>query len=206
MTPVEITAAFLSTEAPISSKPFGSGHINRTFLIITDAGNRYVLQSINTFVFPEPDKVMANVVAVTGHLRSKGMKALTFLPDADGQFAHRDPEGNCWRMYGFVDGLALDAPRCEEDLYQAGLAFGTFQQLLADFPAASLFETIPHFHNTPDRYRKFKAAVAADAVGRVKDVGAEIDWFLAREDVAGQLCRMYDRGSCPCGSPTTTPS
>ena len=38
-------------------------------------------------------------------------------------------------------------------LYQSAVGFGTFQQLLTDFPAAKLHETIPNFHNTPDRCR-----------------------------------------------------
>ena len=45
---------------------------------------------------------------------------------------------------------------------RSGRAFGRFQQLLADYPADTLYETIPHFHDTEDRLAKFKAAVAAD--------------------------------------------
>jgi len=197
LTPETVASAFLSGETPVCCKTFGSGHINSTCLITTDTGNRYVLQSINTFVFPEPQKVMANAVAVTQHLRSKKQAALEFLSDEAGNFCHRDLDGNCWRLYRFVDGLALDAPRCEEDLHQAGLAFGSFQKHLGDFPAQMLYETIPHFHNTPDRYRKFKAAVAADAAGRVGAVQQEIARFLEWEEIAGRLCKLYEQGLLP---------
>ena len=197
MTPEMIAAAFLRGETVADSKAFGSGHINRTCLITTDSGNRYVLQNINTYVFPEPDQVMANVVAVTNHLRGKGQTALEFWSDQDGNFCHREPDGSCWRLYRFVDGLALDAPRSIHDLYQAGLAFGCFQQHLEDFPAETLFESIPNFHNTPDRYRKFKAAVDADVLGRAAAVQAEIHQFLAWEEMAGKLCAMLQQGQLP---------
>ena len=197
MTPETIASAFLRGERAVKCKGFGSGHINRTCLITTDIGNRYVLQNINTYVFPAPEQVMANVVAVTNHLRSKGQTALEFLADEDGGFCHRDAEGGCWRLYRFVDGLALDAPRSDEDLHQAGLAFGSFQQHLQDFPAETLFASIPDFHNTPDRYRKFKRAAAADAMGRAVAVKDMTDRFLAWEEMAGRLCAMLDRGQLP---------
>ena len=52
--------------------------------------------------------------------------------------------------------------------------------MLADYPAHTLYETIPHFHDTEDRLAKLFAAVEADAVGRVKDCAAEIDFVMAR--------------------------
>ena len=55
-------------------------------------------------------------------------------------------------MYDFVEGtICLQLPETDEDFYQSAVGFGTFQQLLTDFPAAKLHETIPNFHNTPDR-------------------------------------------------------
>ena len=88
-------------------------------------------------------------------------------------------------------------PRDRNDFYQAAVAFGKFQQALADFPAASLYETIPHFHDTIDRLRQFRAAIEADVCGRVKDVGPEIDFLLAREQELGTLCRMLAAGELP---------
>lgn len=59
-------------------------------------------------------------------------------------------------MYDFVeDTICLQQPETDEDFYQSAVGFGTFQQLLAEFPAEKLHETIPNFHNTPDRYRAF---------------------------------------------------
>ncbi|NCC45030.1 MAG: aminoglycoside phosphotransferase family protein, partial [Clostridia bacterium] len=62
-----------------------------------------------------------------------------------------------------------------------GYAFGNFQYLLADFPAKKLHETIVNFHNTVDRFAKFKKAVDEDIMGRAKDVQPEIQFILDRE-------------------------
>ena len=47
----------------------------------------------------------------------------------------------------------------------SGRAFGRFQRLLQGYPAHTLYETIPHFHDTEDRLAKLKAAAAADPLG-----------------------------------------
>ena len=47
--------------------------------------------------------------------------------------------------------------------------------------ADTLYETIPHFHDTEDRLARFKAAVAADKLGRAAGCQPEIDFVLARE-------------------------
>ena len=55
----------------VSCEEFGHGHINSTFKVTTDTGAEYVLQQINKYVFRNPVRLMANVVAVTEFLRKK---------------------------------------------------------------------------------------------------------------------------------------
>lgn len=180
-----------------TAKPFGSGHINNTYKVQIAGGKEFVLQEINHHVFPRPDQVMENGVAVTNHLRQKGCPALTFLLTNAQSACYRDDAGNYWRMYDFIPGLALDAPEQPEDLYQAGVAFGRFQALLADFPSETLHTVIPRFHDTPNRYTLLKAAVAADKTGRVASVKKELAWLFSREELAGTLQRMADKGELP---------
>ena len=52
---------------------------------------------------------------------------------------------------------------------------------MADYPAATLHETIKGFHDTAKaRFERFKV-VANDICNRAKDVQAEIEFVLARE-------------------------
>ena len=179
---------------------YGCGHINETYLVVTDNGHRYILQKVNHHIFRNVPALMENICAVTGHLRKQmndPRRVLTVVNTVDGAAFYFD--GNCyWRLYEFVEGsICLQQPKTPEDFYQSAVAFGEFQQQLNDFPADTLSETIPNFHNTVDRYRIFHEVLAADPMGRAKDVQAEIDFVLAREQEAGTLVRLLSEGKLP---------
>ena len=166
---------------PVNCRNFGHGQINYTFLITTDNNKQYILQRINTHVFKKPIQLMDNVIAVTEHIRSKvedPNQVLHFIPALDGKYYYRDEKRRYWRCYEFVGGFCLEAPESDADFYESAVAFGRFQEQLSDFPAGSLFETIPNFHNTPDRYRKLRLAMDEDACDRLQYVQKEIDFIL----------------------------
>ena len=107
-----------------------------------------------------------------------------------------DSEGELWRMYRIVDGVSFE--RADAATFkESGVAFGSFQRRLAGFPAEKLHETIPHFHDTPSRYRDFHAALDRDEFNRAKDVRAEIDFALEREDYSSRLTDMLASGELP---------
>lgn len=196
----QVAFAFQTDGNPVACKPFGHGHINYTLKVLTDTGAEYVLQQINRYVFKDPVRLMENVVSVTAFLRSKNedpRASLRFLPTHDGKFYHVDEKGEYWRMYDFVGGFCLDLPETDEDFYQSALAFGRFQEMLSDFPADTLFETIPEFHNTAFRYGTFRKSIAEDRAGRAAKVQADIDFILAREEDGGCLQRMRESGELP---------
>ena len=137
--------AFCLEGTPVRCEAFGHGHINSTFKIDTDLGAEYVLQRINTYVFKDPVGLMNNAGAITDFIRERvddPRLALHFLTTKDGKFYYEDEKGEFWRMYDFVGGFCLDTPECEDDFYQSALAFGRFQQMLSEFPAETLTETI----------------------------------------------------------------
>ena len=186
---------------PVSCDPYGEGHINLTFLAVTDTGKRYILQRLSRAAFHDIPGLMGNVAAVTEFLAARSpdpRSSLHLIPTLDGRSFCRDSEGEFWRVYDFVeDSLCLQTPETPEDFYQSAVAFGQFQCRLRDFPAETLCETIPNFHNTPDRYRKFHLAVDADAAGRLSSVLPEIRFLLEREEKAGTLQRLREGGELP---------
>ena len=157
----------------------------------------YVFQHINKHVFANPPQLMDNADRVTRFIRKKGKLALHFLPAKNGDLCVVDNQGEYWRCTEYLEGLCLDMPETPLDFYQSAVAFGTFQNDLSDFPAESLYETIPNFHNTPDRYRQFKEASAADPCGRLSTAQTEVDFYLAQEAMASQLQQMLDSGKLP---------
>lgn len=186
---------------PISCARYGSGHINETYLLVTSRPHLYILQKLNPRVFGNLTGLMNNVISVTEYLRRMDpdpRHSLVLVPTLDGKPYLMTEDGECWRLYEFVlDSLCMDKPETSEDFRQSGVAFGQFQNQLAGFPAETLVETIPHFHDTPDRFRLFREAIAADKAGRLKDVQAEVNAYLAHEEEAATLMNLLKAGELP---------
>lgn len=186
---IEIFSQFNTKGAVNDLKPYGNGHINNTFLV--EAEKRYILQQINPNVFKNPKEVMHNINLVTSFLKKNAKnpnEVLSLVLTKDGNPYFEDKAGCLWRLYDFVeDSVCLDRPETEKDFYQAAVAFGRFQKLLGDFSASDLYETIPDFHNTPDRYKKFLNAVEKDVCSRVGEVGKEIEFIKKRADFYSTL-------------------
>lgn len=166
---------------PQSVTPYGDGHINETFLLVTATG-RFILQRMNSDVFPDTVSLMRNIELVTRFLRERGQETLDIVPTTDGR-SWIEADGGRWRVYKFIEhtvsyNLVPDAGVFRE----AGAAFGQFQNDLAQFDASLLTETIRNFHNTPSRYRDFQDAVAQDALGRASTCRDEIRFFEDRAD------------------------
>jgi len=185
----------------VSCEPYGFGHINRTYLVVSDTGLRYILQGINETVFANVPGLMANVIAVTGHLSamvSEPRECLHLVKTKQGEDYLKDEDGKYWRLYDFIEqSLCLQAAEQPSDFYESAVAFGNFQRQLADFPADTLHETIPNFHNTPDRYRKFHLALEADVMDRAKECRYEIEEFLKREEDGAVLQNWLKEGRLP---------
>ena len=198
---VNILDHFQLASKPISCERYGFGHINETYLVVTENSTRYILQKINHRIFRDVAGLMQNIEAVTTYLskQNKDPRAvLTLVHTKDGKAYYCGADESYWRVYVFVeDSICLQLPETPADFYESAVAFGNFQQLLKDFPADTLRQTIPNFHNTPDRYRIFHETLAKDPMGRAKDVQAEIDFVLAREEEAGTLVRLLAEGKLP---------
>ena len=194
----------------VDVKPYGTGHINDTFLATYNQGGtvvRYTLQHLNTAIFKDPVGLMDNVRRVTEHSRRRlietndpepSRKALSLIPACKGGVLHFDEEGNAWRCYSFIEGaFTVDIVDSEKSAFEAARSFSRFQALLADMEGERLNETIPDFHNTPKRYRDFHAALDADKMGRAKEVQAEIDFALSQEADAGRIVNLMKSGEMP---------
>ena len=197
----EILSHFQLDSAAVSCERYGCGHINETYLVVTESGRRYILQKISNRAFPDVAGLQENIAAVTAFIHTQTddpYGALTLIPTDEGKMWLHWAENSDWRVYDFIEGaVCLQAPETPEDFYQSAIAFGTFQQQLAGFPAHTLHETIKNFHNTPDRFRIFKEVLAKDVMGRAKDVQAEIDFALAHEEAGSRLMGLLKEGKLP---------
>ena len=203
---LQIADRFWLDSRAIRAESHGGGHINDTFLVKTEKGEKYyILQRINTAVFKNAEALMENIILVTDFLREKIVRdggdpqreTMNVVLTKDGKTLYQDEEG-CWRVYMFIDGT-MTMQTCEnaEQFYLSACAFGHFQKLLADFPADKLCESIPNFHNTKSRYLDFEAAVEKDVCGRAASVAEEIAFVRAHKEFAATLVDMQESGELP---------
>lgn len=189
---------------------FGSGHINETYMAelkLEDGKiNKYVIQKINNVVFKDIDNLMKNIFLVTSFLRERisenggdpDRETLHYIKTVDGNNYYFDGE-NYYRAYIYVnDSICYDSVDSCELFKSSGAAFGKFQRYLAKFPAESLSETIPNFHNTKWRYEnEFLPAVEKNLSGRKESCQDLIDFVMARKDDTCVLVDLIEEGKLP---------
>ena len=191
-------------------KIFGSGHINTTYIATYNEDGKirkYVIQKVNTNVFKNIDELMKNVFAVTTFLREKikenggdpNRETLHYIKTLDSSEYYKAENGDCYRAYRFVDNSkSYDSVDCAEIFEKSGEAFGRFQKYLSDFPAKTLYETIPNFHNTIWRFEnEFLPAVKKDLKNRAAECKEEIDFVIARKNDCSRLVDLIEKGDLP---------
>lgn len=206
---MQISGQFSVSGDCLEVKPFGNGHINDTYAVTcaSEGGvRRYILQKLNSRVFPHPTALMNNFAAVTAYLRpiikkeggDPDRECLKVIPTVQGAAYYVDGEGEVWRMTQLIENtdayLVAESSAMFED---AGRAFGLFIKRLEGFDAASLIEVIPDFHNTVKRYENLEKAVAADKAGRASGVKDLIDFARARKDKTSVIVSALKEGSIP---------
>lgn len=178
------------------------GNVNRTYKVdfINPDGTliSYIVQAVNTYVFKDPIGVMSNIGHVTEYIRARKDKGTTlYFYQTDEGKNYLVNEDGFWRLFNYVDSDTYNVTTDMEVVRNAGVAFGEFQLLLADFDASQLFETIPNFHDTRKRYEKLWEDVQADPCGKVAEVSEELKWLKSVEDQACRLTDLYYAGKLP---------
>ena len=175
--------------------PYGEGHINVTYLVTTTE-KRYILQKMNTRVFPDPVNLMKNICGVTEHLRARNIETLTVVPTKTGEsFIHGE---ECYRVYDFIENTVTYQKVTDKEVFKnSGKAFGEFQNYLAEFDASKLTETIARFHDTPNRFANFMNALNKNALDRAKDCQNEIQFVLDHKDTYATAMDGLKDGSLP---------
>ena len=189
--------------------PYGNGHINDTYAVtcsLAGGSVRFILQRLNPVVFPDRAGLMRNMIAVTGFLRKAVIRdggdpereCLRLIPLKDGSPYLTDESGDVWRATQFIENtdayLVAESP---EMFASAGEAFGKFMARLGGFDASSLFEVIPRFHDTPDRYARFLASLERNAAGRMDEAKDEIAFVRERGEGCSVITDALERGEVP---------
>ncbi len=205
----QILAAYVLPGTVADVARHGKGHINDTFCVVckTPEGGtaRFILQRLSQAAFPHPEEVMENFVGITSYLRREILaeggdplrETLSLVKTGDGADFVTDAEGRAWRLMPFIENAECYQSATPELFAASGRAFGRFQYMLRDYPARTLHETIPHFHDTESRFEQFLAALEADKLNRAEGVSPEIQFILRRKADCGVALRALREGKLP---------
>ena len=205
----EALDAYTFPEILLSVDRYGKGHINDTFCAVCQSqeGNaiRFIIQRLSNAAFPHPEELMENFVGITTFLRNKILadggdptrETLSVVKTKDGRDFYTDAYGRVWRLMPFIENTDCYQAATPELCEASARTFGRFQRLLNGYPAETLHETIPNFHNTEDRLAKFLTAVAADKLGRAKEVQPEIQFVLDRRADCSVALNALKEGVLP---------
>ena len=178
--------------------PYGSGHINTTFKVVTAFNAEYILQKINDKLFDVP-KLMDNILKVTEYAKvhSKTVTLPTLVLSDEGK-SYVKTEDGFYRVYDFVkNSVSFQVASSEELCYLTAATFAEFSRILKDFPAETLYEIIPKFHDTTDRFLQLENAVKEDKCGRAKNVKKEIEFAFSRKNYCGVITEAIKAGKIP---------
>lgn len=139
----------------------GNGLINDTFLVTTDK-EPFVLQRINTQVFPNPRLIMENLMLLNQHIRRKKtcavkLKVPYVIKTISADLYYIDEKNNFWRAIQFIENSASrESIRNFEEAKQVGFALAHFHGLLSDVKINLFHDTLPGFHRTPDYFMHYQ--------------------------------------------------
>lgn len=190
--PSEVLAQYNVVPEKCIISALGNGHINDTFLVKSNNAT-FVLQKINTHVFPDPYAVVNNAEHINQHL-IKQQKQDSYPFACCEQLQTRDNlpycqhQGKFWRAMYFIDNTytieSIDKP---EIAFQAASAFSKFSQTLSSFDAKLLTPVIPKFHDIEFRLAQLKQAINNNTQNRLNSCQSLIDVCHEQQDFINQV-------------------
>lgn len=194
-TPRAVVERFLGATPALSIEPLGAGLINTTYRVDSAEG-RYVLQRINDRVFPEPERIVANLARLHALLEAH--------PEADVRLPRlrapqgcqpfvRDAIGQVWRMMAYIGpSRTLQAVETSGQAAQIGRTLGRFHRLAAALDPAELDIVLPGFHDTPGYLAQLDDLLGARQPPA--GVAALIDFIDKRRAASRTLADALEQG------------
>ena len=175
----KILSNFQIDSKPILCKPFGNGHINKTFEVKTEKGGHYILQKVNDNVFKNVEMLMENINYVSSYLIENGFESLKIIKTKDGKIYDKE-NGQFFRVYIFSpNSIYFEKAEMDSLIKETSEAYGDLHNNLSGIDASKLGEVIPDFHNTEKRFENFLKAVEINYKNRKDICQKEIDEIIS---------------------------
>jgi len=149
------------TEATVTQiSALGNGLINDTFLVKTNS-EPFVLQRINTLVFPNPSQIMENLEQLSKYVKKDCAEIKLIIPGFLKTLAktalYIDKDSNYWRALEYVKNtVSKEQINRQQEAEQVGLALGHFHRMLSHADNNLFHDTLPGFHITPSYFQHYQ--------------------------------------------------
>lgn len=151
-------------------EPVAEGYINDTYRVTIPGRAGFILQRINTGVFPDPGSLMHNLEQVLPLLGGPGYRQLELVPTRDGKTWTKDPVTGAWRLFRFLPGSRTFSRADQPGIArEAGRILGRFHQLLEDADPGALATVLPGFHDPELRMQQLEQAAQDGVAGRIRE-------------------------------------
>jgi Ser/Thr protein kinase RdoA (MazF antagonist) len=188
-------------------RAYGRGNIHATYLVVLNhsATDKFILQRINTDVFPNPEKVMQNIGTcckqVLNRLRDyppapgRRWEVPRVLLTQNGQDHWIGPDGAFWRALSFIDrARSFDTIQDLTHAREVGYALGMFHRLTRDLPVENLVDTLEGFHIAPGYLRHLDAVLTQKKPSRSPEVDHGLGFVNRRRSGIDILERAKEQG------------
>lgn len=152
-------------EDDYAAEQYGTGLINDTFrLRCQRSGTQtdYILQKINTQIFPDPYSLVQNHRTAADYLSDHHPDY--FFPAPKKTVDNKvllEWNQEYWRMMPFVSHtVSLDKAHNPKQAYEAAKQFGKLAHNLSGIDLTNFNQTIRNFHNLSERYNNFQQALS----------------------------------------------
>ena len=210
---LSVAEAFHGRDRVTAITPLGNGNVNDTYLVEA-AGQRTVLQRINTAVFRQPELVMGNLQVLGQHVQTKLSQPPQHchpllqqrrweLPQVvctqtDDKAWHCCLEGGFWRTLTYVDGAcSVEVIENRTQARELGEGLGLFHHLISDLPVEQLADTLEGFHVTPRYLEAYHRALVHTQVPADAQTATCMAFIREREGFAAVLEQARARGELP---------
>jgi len=202
-----ILQKFITQPGISSITPYGTGHINDTYLVTLEGAEyNYILQRINNHIFKDVPGLMQNIITVTSHLKKKlqempghdpSRETLNLLQDIQGHSFIRDEEGNFWRVFLFIPGMKIYENALNPGIaFEAGRIIGFFQYLLTDLDQ-EVKDTLPGFHSILRRSKEFHQALGKNLSNRAGMIKDDIFFVMDRMTLMQDYFISFEKKGIP---------
>lgn len=158
--------------------PINTGLINSTYLINLGV-NQFILQAINTTIFPEPEHIISNMLILSRFLKEKDYPkhTLNVRTNRNG-FYLTFSNGKVWRMTDFIpNSKAFNQVNSKKQAYEAAKAISEFHYYLKDFSVERISPGIKDFLAFEKRVLAFNLAIQNGNINRIKKSEASINYL-----------------------------